>query len=281
MNYETAKKNIYVMINKLKAYFKITKIQLKFNLVYKVDFWFSLVAMFLKVLMVWFLWNSLYINANDQNFAFSLNNMLLYSVVGIGLNSTLNTGVTKKFNALINKGDIILMLLQPQSLQLRCLAIAIGDVINNLVLKFSIVFIASMIVFKLNISVITIQSFLLFLVLLFLGFIIIFLIDYICGLICFWTTQVWGINYAKKQLIFIFSGAFIPLWMFPMQFQIVLKHTPFPYIFSLPLEVLIGKINQAACVEAIMIQILWIVILFIVSRILWRLGSRIIFVQGG
>lgn len=108
-----------------------------------------------------------------------------------------------------------------------------------------------------------------------------YLVDYICGLICFWTTQVWGINYAKKQLMFIFSGAFIPISMFPEQLQSVLNFTPLPYTYSLPLEILLNEIPQGEYWEKILIQLIWCVLLYCLSRIVWNIGVKKVTIQGG
>lgn len=268
--------------SKILPYYKIGKNQLKFSLFYKVDFWFSIVGMFLKVLIAVVLWKSLYSGGvREDGVKYTLESMLLYTTLGVGLSATLKTDVVKKMNELVNKGGIITKLIQPLSLQMRFLAQSLGDIVNNLLLKFSLVFILSLAVFKLDISIVKGKNLLGFLLLMALGFLIIFLIDYGCAMLSFWTTQLWGINQGKKQIVGFLSGAFIPLNLFPEKVEMILQYTPFPYIFYLPLNVLLGQVERGFYWRIVLIQLVWVIVLFAITRILWKKGSKTIFVQGG
>jgi ABC-2 type transport system permease protein len=150
-----------------------------------------------------------------------------------------------------------------------------------LLFEFSIIFIVSILVFHIELNEITIQNSLAFILLIGLGFIIVFFMDYMIGMTSFWVTQLWGFNFAKNQILTVFSGALIPIWVFPDGLKKIVEFTPFPYIYGFPLEVLIKGITLERLLEILLIDALWICFFFVIGRILWMRGSKRIFVQGG
>lgn len=131
---------IYLICNSLNLGRKLIGIQIKYSMVYKIEFWFGIVALLMKMIMVCSLWNCLYSNSYVTADYMQLDKMLLYSILGIGFNEVFNVSVTKKINSYISNGDISIRLLQPVMLQTRCFWESIGIMINSLIFRFSIVF---------------------------------------------------------------------------------------------------------------------------------------------
>ncbi|MEK4510180.1 ABC transporter permease [Paenibacillus sp. FSL K6-2524] len=257
-------------------------IQIEFLTVlrYRVNYFFSVITFLFPILASYCLWTNLYSQANEYQ-PYSINNMLLYSIIGVGMNYCLRSGVVITLEQMVKSGNISLELTRPVSFQLRLLYKDIGVSITNLTLRFCPALILCLIIFKLNLSQISIYGFLCFLLLITFGFLILFLIDFICGLLSFWVNQLWGINFIKNQTITLLSGALIPLWILPEGLKVIFKATPFPFIFGIPIEILISNVDKNIVLSSLITQFFWIIFLFILGRVLWHFGSRRIYVQGG
>ncbi|MFI3325216.1 MAG: ABC-2 family transporter protein [Clostridia bacterium] len=268
------------MLRKLLALCVVAKLQIQMAFVYRLNYLFGIISLFLPVAASYFIWTGVY-SSGTVDTGYDLQSILLYSVIGVGLRLSTSTNVITLFEGLVNSGNIALELLKPISLQAKILFTTIGDVIQGLLTKFFVVFLLAVFIFRLDILFIQPINILYFVALMLLGFFIVFLIDYLIGLISFWLTQLWGINFAKRQMMSVLSGSLIPLTMYPTALVTVLNYTPFPYIYGYPLDALIMGITSERFLEIVIIDLIWIIGLFVLSRIVWFFGSKKVFVQGG
>ena len=267
--------------SKMIALGMIAKMQIQMAFVYRLNYFFGILSLFLPIAASYFIWDGVYSNIDSTTSGYDLQSILIYSIVGVGLRLTTNSTIINMIESLVNTGNISLELLKPLSFQARLLFADIGMTIRRVITEFMVVFILSIFLFKLDLSIIKFVNLAYFSVMITLGFILIFLIDYIVGLISFWLTQLWGINFAKRQMMSVFSGSLIPLSMYPAQLVTILEITPFPYIFGFPLDALVKGITPQRFMTIVTIDVVWIIGLFIVGRIIWHFGSKKVFVQGG
>src|SRR5699024_12350094 len=99
--------------------------------------------------------------------------------------------------------------------------------------------------------------------------------------VAFWLLDVsmlfWGIN----LLTLILSGAIFPLDIFGETISTVLSYFPFSYTVYFPINILTGKLEPSFVITGCLIQIAWIVILFILLKILWKTGLKKYVAVGG
>jgi ABC-2 type transport system permease protein len=259
----------------------IAKTQIQLSFVYRINYIFGILSSFLTVFASYCIWSSIYTNNPRSGLEFNLNQILLYSTVGVGIRITTQTGVIGYIQNMVSTGAISVELLKPISLQLRVLFRDVGIIIRRLIFEFLVIFVISILIFRIKLDDITIQNSLFFIVLIILGFIIVFFMDYMISMMSFWVTQLWGFNFAKNQILTVFSGALIPLWVYPKSLKTIIEFTPFPYIYGFPLEALIKGITLERLLEILLIDALWICSFFVIGRILWMRGSKRIFVEGG
>jgi len=107
------------------------------------------------------------------------------------------------------------------------------------------------------------------------------LIGLIVGLITFWTLEIWGIQAILDYVSRFFSGALVPIWLFPGVLRKVAEMLPFQAIASIPASIFIGRISGRGVVDAIGLQVIWIVLLLTLAALVWRRAQRHIVVQGG
>jgi ABC-2 type transport system permease protein len=101
--------------------------------------------------------------------------------------------------------------------------------------------------------------------------ILIFTIEFTIGLATFWLEETWVMRYVFNIFTTLLSGAFIPLEFFPRALQVALAYTPFPLIASAPIHLFMGS-SQYSLVYLFSVLLIWIVLLGIIARIIWRKG---------
>lgn len=105
-----------------------------------------------------------------------------------------------------------------------------------------------------------------------LGFLLNFLIQCTMACLCFWSDRV----NALERLIYIpmlfLSGTAAPLEAFPPALRRLVEWTPFPLLVNFPAQLLSGgDVPIAAGFTALA---LWITGLFLLMRLLWRIGVK-------
>ena len=106
----------------------------------------------------------------------------------------------------------------------------------------------------------------------FLSFLIQFLIQSIIACLCFWTEKASSI----ERLLFIptlfLSGLLAPVATFPIYVKSWIYLTPFPYLIDFPANLLSGNATNVS--GGLIMQILWIIILFPIFRKIWSEGTK-------
>jgi ABC-2 type transport system permease protein len=73
----------------------------------------------------------------------------------------------------------------------------------------------------------------------------------------------------------------MPLRFFPPWFIRLCNLTPFPSMVNTTIEVYLGVVSGSALARALLLQAVWVVILFCLCRLVLRAGLRHLVVQGG
>ena len=75
-------------------------------------------------------------------------------------------------------------------------------------------------------------------------------------------------------LSFFFSGHMFPLDMLPGVMGTIVKLTPFPYLAYFPAALFVGKIQGAALVKGLSVQLFWVLFFIVVSRLAFFYGTK-------
>ena len=104
----------------------------------------------------------------------------------------------------------------------------------------------------------------------------------IIGLISFYTESVWGISTLKDCIISLLAGGMIPIAFFPDALRKVVECLPFQAMYNLPLQILINKDYAVGdYLNLLLLQLFWIAVLLIISRVFYTFARRAITVNGG
>lgn len=111
-----------------------------------------------------------------------------------------------------------------------------------------------------------------FLVSLILAWTIIFHIYYCVGLLAFWMANSIALDAMVWSMYTVLGGMLIPIDLFPEATRWLVAMLPFSASLDFPVKLLIGKAVGIEVVSGIALQVVWVAILVMCRRALWRRG---------
>jgi ABC-2 type transport system permease protein len=100
------------------------------------------------------------------------------------------------------------------------------------------------------------------------------LVQWLIGLVTFFTTRVSALFeiYAVAELMF--SGRLVPMSLMPSWVQTVSNYLPFKWTFGFPIEALVGQLGTRTLLLGLATQVLWIGIAAGLLALVWRAAVR-------
>ncbi|MFA5925681.1 MAG: ABC-2 family transporter protein [Parcubacteria group bacterium] len=174
----------------------------------------------------------------------------------------------------IHQGTLSNLMVKPQSYIRYMMAVATG----RISIAFSIVLVQAVIVFSFFRSEIIfsldIPKFLVLVFMLIATYLINLFLSILIGFIAFWTTEINGTYYSIKVFSRFMSGTFFPISLLPVFFMKASFFLPFVYTIYIPVQLYLGKISFAEGLRGLAIEIGWLVVLYVIIKIVWRLGLK-------
>ena len=263
----------------MRAYCYFIKIRILESLAYQYEFFFTVGKQFLFILLTALFWKALY-RSNPTAGGVSVNDMLIYSVISVFLQNFYVKGVEGNLRRRIRDGNIAVDYLKPVNLFAMFFAQDVGSIAVNLLQRFlpALLFACLFVVVPQPASWVALG---LFVVSAVMGFVILWCIAGLFGLLYFWLTDTGNLGGIKDYIVGILSGAVIPIWFFPPAAQTVLTYLPFTYTYQLPISIFIGKLTPQQALPAMGIQLVWCGVFFALFAAVSKRATRNILVQGG
>ena len=118
------------------------------------------------------------------------------------------------------------------------------------------------------------EATLLFMLSVTLAFLIRFMIDYIIGILAFWTEQALAFDETYFILATFLAGGFAPLELFPTAVRNFVEWTPFPYVVYYPAKILTGQLPASDTARVFAVQLAWVLSLVLLRQVMWRVGLK-------
>lgn len=280
---------MFSRIKKYVPFFKGGAISL---FVYKFNFITWLFITFLEIGCVFFLWSGVYKsspNGVDSVInGFTFHEILTYSIFINIFNFVSFTGETLwTICDEIQTGTIAMSFVKPISYRKRFIATTLGSTCMSILILGLPCFVITYIVFYL-LGYIVVSSvwmliihILLFLISQLFSILLMDVINYICGVLCFYTTAAWGMNSMRIVIINFLSGTLIPISFFPRVMKNIITYSPFAGISQNPVLILLMKLNVADSLKCILISAIWYIALELLAMLLFNRASKKVTVQGG
>ena len=266
----------------MRGYISYFKAELKAGLQYKTAALSGLTTQFFWGIIFALVYTSFYRHTSIQDINISqlmdyvwLNQALL-TLIYIGLNDEAIIGSIKD-------GTVAYELLRPYDLytwwyvklvarryalvMLRCLPIIV----------FALILPAP---YNLSLPV-SIGSFLMFLLTMFLGTIIVTAINMIVNSLAFFTNENRGISSIIYTIADLLEGGQIPLPLLSGFVLVIASFTPFRYIEDLPFRLYSGHIDIMTGIKEVGIELIWILVFFIIGKLIIKKALNKVSIQGG
>lgn len=101
-----------------------------------------------------------------------------------------------------------------------------------------------------------------------------FQIAFIIGLMAFWLEETWVLRVIFTTVAQFFSGAIIPLDLYPDWLRQILDWTPFPYLTYVPVRVFMGE-SDISWIQAVMVPCFWLGVALLIGQWVWSRGLRL------
>jgi len=263
----------------MKTFWAFARQHFHASTIYHFDFWLRVSSILILMYGTRWLWITLY-TQRPGAFGVSLQQMVTYAILSMAIQNLFFTGPPYYMAQQVRSGAIDVDLLKPLDFHFHMLARSTGEMLFRVIVIALPAMLAGYFLFDLQLPA-TWQTGFLFVVALLLGYLVQFHLEFLLGTVAIITLEIHSIDWAFHATSRFFSGQFVPLWLFPGMLGTLAAVLPFRSIFFTPLSIYIGALSGSAITQALRFQLIWLIILLIISRWLWgRVQLRIIS-QGG
>lgn len=262
----------------MNAYVHFAKKSFRRKAVYRLEYFLGLFNAVLTLFIGAAIWSALYQSGDAIN-GIEKHQMITYAVLGMIMRTMLSMNEFL-IEGKIRSGEIASDLLKPLHFPKYLFAIVLGEVGFNLWTKVLPVVVVAVFAFRLDPPA-SAEMAMLFAVSLVLSYLTLYCLNFIFWMMSFWIHHTWSMITIKNALLLLLSGATIPLWFFPSPIESVLRILPFRHIYFTPLNMYLGQSSTGEALMMIMQEVLWIIVLYLLGRILWIRAQRKLTIQGG
>jgi ABC-2 type transport system permease protein len=239
-----------------------------------------LTALFTLAVQV-YLWKSLYAGAPGA-MDVSADAMITYFIIGSTIGLVLrNADQTWQVAEDVKKGVIAAALCRPVRYPLHAASTVAGGSAFSLVFAAAPLAVAGALLFHVQ-GPASPAAAVLALVVTLAAMVLYFVLWLIVGMISFWLQEMpWSVPSFIAAVMWFFSGAVIPLWIYPPWLRAVADVLPARYAYDLPLSLYIGRASPADGLAGLAGELAWIAALVVVAAVVWKAGIRRLTIQGG
>lgn len=266
---------------KIKKYLALTRAGIIEALQFRLSFIMMVVGNLLYLIVVYYLWKAIYASAGtDTVNGMTFSDTLIYLVLATALFNFMEMYAVWEIGRSIQSGAIVLNLLKPMDYRRYLFWSYSGTFVTQFFFTFLPTFIVTAAVthgaihFGLNL--------LYFVISVAMAISINYSIDFFVGTICVYTESIWGINIMKQVIVLLLSGATIPIAFFPETLKKIAYYLPFQSIYNAPLSILLdGTPDAGTVLTTLGTQLIWCIVMMMISRLFWKVSFRKITVNGG
>lgn len=171
-------------------------------------------------------------------------------------------------------GEFSKYLVKPFNYLSESLGISIASKFLRLIIIIPFLFVSYFFIFDSIIIDSSPDTVLLALLAVLLGFIINFLLGNTFALVAFFIKQILGLRSFYENVVTFLSGEVIPLIAMPLWALFFVQLLPFRYTLSFPIEILTGQLFPFEIRNGFIIAAIWIVVLVIFYKVLYRLAIK-------
>lgn len=253
----------------MKKYLTICKVSFIGALVHRFHYFAMFLTNIAYIIMTYFLWSAIYKSNSNVDSIMNFQSIFIYLALSSSIYFIFQSWIEYDLSAAMINGNIAVDLIKPYDLQVYWIFRIIGFSICKTFTIGIPSFIVVMIMLKGNFIIGS--GFLFVLPSLIMSFLISVNIDYIAGIIAFYTQSVWGVSIVKETLILLLSGMSVPIAFYPAAIGNVIKFLPFSAIFNTPMSILVSRSMSFGEIGLLLAtQVFWVVTIFFIAKAVYK-----------
>lgn len=263
----------------MRKYWYLIKLTWNEILEYRLNFVMWRVRWVLGLIAVYFLWLAVFPSTGSL-FGYTKSLILTYILGTSLISSTVLSSKTIAIGDEINQGNLSNFLIKPINYFKYWFAKDVGDKAMNIffaILELSILFfiLRPPIFVQTNIDYIFLTV-----ISIFIALILFFLINFLLGLIGFWTEEIWAPRFVFFIILNFFAGQLFPLDILPKPIFSVFQFLPFTYLLFFPIKIYLGQLSFSEIYFGLTISIIWLATLYLLLKFVWEMGLKNYTAQG-
>lgn len=265
----------------MRTFWRLTALSMQGQLYYRTSFLLNLLSPVVLLGGQYLLWSALYAMQGDQAIGgMERQEMFAYILFAFAMSNLLNWAGENKLSREIKTGQVVTRCVRPAAFLMQYLAEMMGALLLQGTVNLLLV-IAGVTCFGEYMTIPSLSVMPAFIPCLILAVLLRLLLIDVFSLLCFFTTGYLGISWTRAALFDFFSGAMIPVALFPDWLKAVARCTPFPYMLQAPVAVLLGQEISGGPVGMYGMQVVWILVLLGLHGIIYGLARRNLTIAGG
>jgi ABC-2 type transport system permease protein len=254
-------------------YLLIAKNTLQEYFVYRVNFFFWRLQVFVSFLIFYYLWVAVSTGKNHVG-NYSIPQIYSYFIVGYIIRAIIFTTRTADIGGDIQNGNLSTLLLKPISTIRYYFSRDVIDKLFNLGFM-TIEFCLILLMFRPPLVIPTVTNLLIFIVSVLIAICVFFFYSLVVSFVTFWSDQAWSSRFLFGVVfVNLFSGQYIPLDLLPHQILNILNLTPFPYLYYYPVRFWMGLENPSTIIPRLLIAVFILIFFFFFAQLLWLKGRQ-------
>lgn len=223
----------------MRAFAKLMSITMQQKLYYRIGFLMNLSTPLILLLGQLMLWGAIY-GGTDSMGAMRRPDMYSYLLLAFMINSLLTWSSENELSREIRSGTVVARRMRPVPFLGQSLAGMCGNLVLQAAVNVALVA-AAFLVFHRHLTLPDLRALPLFVLSLAMGVLLRMMLVSFFSLLCFFTTGHLGLTWTRTALTEFFSGALIPVALFPGWLKVLSYCTPFPLMLQVPVAIFLGQ----------------------------------------
>lgn len=272
------------MQRKLKIYSPFTKAGFQDAITYKLNFLGFFLGEIFYYFVMYFIWKAVFNSSKSPTFmSFTLVDMVMYLFVSNITRYLVGTDASYSVGEEIRDGSIVMRMIKPVNYDLSIMFFELGQKVIIL-LGIGIPMLIGIEIYRYQMSGMILFSginLFFFLISILLAYLLNFYLNICMGFAAFYLKNLWGFNILKDNIFNFLSGAIIPLAFMPKACQTVLNSLPFASLSYTPVMIYMGKYQGQQIFWMVGLQVIWLILIYGLSKLIWKRAVKHLTVQGG
>ncbi len=268
----------------LRTYLPFTRAGIQAAMTYRSNFIALFLGSIVYCLVMYYIWLAVFNSSGEGMInGFTMRDMTVFLFITAMTNFLTDSDGSYDVGEEVRDGNIAMRLIKPVGFHSTFLFTEIGWKL----LIFGMIFAPVVIgveIYKFNAYggfAFNIASFALYIFSMTMSYLFSFYMNVCFGFMAFFLKNLWGFNIIKSSILRFLSGGVLPLAFMPGALRQVLEWLPFASLCYTPVMIYMGMYSPAETALRLAVQVAWVIVFYIISKLILSTALRHVSVQGG